>query len=110
MNREWAGHERNCIMPNPKRRHSTRRTALRRSHDFLTAVGLSECPSCHEKKLPHRACPKCGVSSHPDTNPQDRERKDRAHDDESKQIVHLPPPFNRLKSSAVFIRIQLAFT
>jgi large subunit ribosomal protein L32 len=24
-------------------------------------VGLSECPNCHEKKLPHRACPKCGV-------------------------------------------------
>jgi large subunit ribosomal protein L32 len=47
-------------MPNPKRRHSTRRTALRRSHDFLTAVGVSECPACHEKKLPHRACPKCG--------------------------------------------------
>jgi len=42
-------------MPNPKRRHSTRR-----SHDFLTAVGVSECPACHEKKLPHRACPKCG--------------------------------------------------
>jgi large subunit ribosomal protein L32 len=53
--------ERNCIMPNPKRRHSTRRTANRRAHDFLTAVGLSECPSCHEKKLPHRACPKCGT-------------------------------------------------
>jgi large subunit ribosomal protein L32 len=49
------------VMPNPKRRHSTRRTALRRSHDFLTAVGLSECPNCHEKKLPHRACPKCGA-------------------------------------------------
>jgi large subunit ribosomal protein L32 len=54
-------HERNSTMPNPKRRHSTRRTALRRSHDFLTAVGLSECPTCHEKKLPHRACPKCGA-------------------------------------------------
>jgi large subunit ribosomal protein L32 len=27
----------------------------------LTAVGLSECPTCHEKKLPHRACPKCGA-------------------------------------------------
>jgi len=53
-------HERNCIMPNPKRRHSTRRTALRRSHDFLTSTGLSECPNCHEKKLPHRACAKCG--------------------------------------------------
>ena len=48
-------------MPNPKRRHSTRRTANRRAHDFLTASGLSECPSCHEKKLPHRACPKCGA-------------------------------------------------
>jgi large subunit ribosomal protein L32 len=47
-------------MPNPKRRHSTRRTANRRAHDFLTASGLSECPNCHEKKLPHRACPKCG--------------------------------------------------
>jgi len=53
--------ERNCIMPNPKRRHSTRRTANRRAHDFLTAVGVSECPNCHEKKLPHRACPKCGA-------------------------------------------------
>jgi large subunit ribosomal protein L32 len=47
-------------MPNPKRRHSTRRTALRRSHDFLTAGSLSICPNCQEKKLPHRACPKCG--------------------------------------------------
>jgi large subunit ribosomal protein L32 len=52
--------ERNCTMPNPKRRHSTRRTANRRAHDFLTATGVSECPVCHEKKLPHRACPKCG--------------------------------------------------
>jgi large subunit ribosomal protein L32 len=47
-------------MPNPKRRHSTRRTALRRSHDFLTAVGVSICPNCQEKKLPHQACAKCG--------------------------------------------------
>jgi len=47
-------------MPNPKRRHSTRRTALRRSHDFLTAVGLSECPNCHEMKQPHQVCPHCG--------------------------------------------------
>jgi large subunit ribosomal protein L32 len=47
-------------MPNPKRRHSKRRTALRRSHDFLTAPALSECPSCHEKRQPHRVCPKCG--------------------------------------------------
>ena len=54
-------HEMNFAMPNPKRRHSTRRTANRRAHDFLTAVGVSECPNCHEKKLPHQACPKCGA-------------------------------------------------
>jgi len=21
---------------------------------------MSECPNCHEHKMPHRACPKCG--------------------------------------------------
>ena len=47
-------------MPNPKRRHSKARTAKRRSHDALTATGLSECPNCHEPKLPHRVCRKCG--------------------------------------------------
>jgi large subunit ribosomal protein L32 len=51
--------ERNCIMPNPKRRHSKRRTSNRRAHDFLEAGSLSICPNCQEKKLPHRACPKC---------------------------------------------------
>ena len=58
--RKAREHERKITMPNPKRRHSTRRTANRRAHDFLTASGVSECPNCHEKKLPHRACPKCG--------------------------------------------------
>ena len=47
-------------MPNPKRRHSKTRTAKRRTHDALTAAGLSECPQCHEAKPPHRVCPKCG--------------------------------------------------
>ncbi len=47
-------------MANPKRRHSKKRTATRRAHDFLTATSLSECPNCHEAKLPHRACAKCG--------------------------------------------------
>ncbi|HZD48121.1 MAG TPA: 50S ribosomal protein L32, partial [Silvibacterium sp.] len=48
-------------MANPKRRHSKARTSKRRAHDGLTAVGLSECPNCHERKQPHRACPKCGT-------------------------------------------------
>ena len=47
-------------MPNPKRRHSQKRTSTRRAHDFLKGPSLSECPNCHEKKMPHRACSKCG--------------------------------------------------
>jgi large subunit ribosomal protein L32 len=47
-------------MPNPKRRHSKRRTSNRRAHDHLHPLSLAECPNCHERKLPHRACPKCG--------------------------------------------------
>ena len=40
-------------MPNPKRRHSKARTAIRRAHDHLKAPGLSLCPNCHEPKLPY---------------------------------------------------------
>ena len=47
-------------MANPKRRHSKARTGKRRAHDFLTRPSLSECPNCHEAKLPHRVCLKCG--------------------------------------------------
>jgi large subunit ribosomal protein L32 len=47
-------------MPNPKRRHSKARTGSRRAHDSLKSHALSECPNCHERKMPHRACPKCG--------------------------------------------------
>lgn len=47
-------------MPNPKRRHSKRRTSTRRAHDSLTPASKAECPNCHEPKLPHRACPHCG--------------------------------------------------
>jgi large subunit ribosomal protein L32 len=32
----------------------------RRSHDHLTALSLAECPNCHERKLPHQVCPRCG--------------------------------------------------
>ncbi|MBX5496107.1 MAG: 50S ribosomal protein L32 [Bryobacteraceae bacterium] len=47
-------------MPNPKRRHSKRRTSTRRAHDGLAKPILSECSNCHEPKLPHRVCPHCG--------------------------------------------------
>lgn len=48
-------------MPNPKRRHSKRRSSTRRSHDHLKPAGLSECPKCGETKLPHRVCLNCGT-------------------------------------------------
>ena len=47
-------------MPNPKRRHSKRRTSTRRAHDALRVAGVTDCPHCFEPKLPHRVCPKCG--------------------------------------------------
>jgi large subunit ribosomal protein L32 len=47
-------------MPHPKRRHSKARRNRRRAHDFLKRHSLSECPNCHEMKMPHRACPYCG--------------------------------------------------
>jgi large subunit ribosomal protein L32 len=47
-------------MPNPKRRHSKRRTSARRTHDSLRRAVMAECPNCHEPKLSHRVCPHCG--------------------------------------------------
>lgn len=47
-------------MPNPKRRHSKRRTSTRRAHDFLAKPAACECPNCHSPKVPHRACASCG--------------------------------------------------
>jgi len=47
-------------MPLPKRRHSKTRGAKRRTHWVLKAPDLTECPECHEKKLPHQVCPHCG--------------------------------------------------
>jgi large subunit ribosomal protein L32 len=47
-------------MPNPKRRHSKRRTSQRRAHDHLFKPALAKCPNCHEMKQPHRVCSHCG--------------------------------------------------
>ncbi len=47
-------------MPNPKRRHSKRRTSTRRAHDALRIPQATECPNCHQKIRAHRACTYCG--------------------------------------------------
>lgn len=45
----------------PKRRHSHRRTRIRRSHDALCKPTISTCAGCGEPKLPHRLCGSCGA-------------------------------------------------
>ncbi|HUT83914.1 MAG: 50S ribosomal protein L32 [Proteobacteria bacterium] len=48
-------------MPLPTRRHSRARKNKRRTHDTLKPPHYILCPQCHEPKLPHRVCPKCGA-------------------------------------------------
>ncbi len=47
-------------MAEPKKKMSTSKTRMRRSHDQLSAPGLSTCPQCQGSKQPHRVCPECG--------------------------------------------------
>ncbi|MCK4633008.1 MAG: 50S ribosomal protein L32 [candidate division Zixibacteria bacterium] len=47
-------------MPLPKRRHSKTRGRKRRTHYTATAPNVSECPHCHQSRLPHHICPYCG--------------------------------------------------
>jgi len=44
----------------PKHRTSRSKVRKRRTHQRAQAVAVSECPHCHEPKLPHRVCPNCG--------------------------------------------------
>ncbi|MGI6611455.1 MAG: 50S ribosomal protein L32 [Limnochordia bacterium] len=48
-------------MANPKRRQSKSRTRLRRSTWSAVAAQTVECSRCHEPRLPHRVCGKCGT-------------------------------------------------
>ena len=46
----------------PKGKVSKARRNTRNSANFkATAPTLVECPECHELKMPHKACPKCGA-------------------------------------------------
>ncbi|MEG1547896.1 MAG: 50S ribosomal protein L32 [Clostridia bacterium] len=45
----------------PKRKTSKARRDSRRSSTWKLALpGIVECPQCHEPKLAHRVCKKCG--------------------------------------------------
>ena len=44
----------------PKRKTSKSKRDKRRTHQKLSAPGLSTCPQCGEPSLPHHACTECG--------------------------------------------------
>ena len=45
----------------PKRKTSKTRKNKRRASSYrLNKATVSECPQCHEPKLPHRVCKSCG--------------------------------------------------
>ncbi|RJQ31074.1 MAG: 50S ribosomal protein L32 [Actinobacteria bacterium] len=44
----------------PKQKKTRSKRDMRKSHWKAANVQLAECPQCHEKKLPHHACPNCG--------------------------------------------------
>ncbi|NMB38444.1 MAG: 50S ribosomal protein L32 [Firmicutes bacterium] len=44
----------------PKRRSSKQRSRTRRAQWKKKVVRGVECPECHESKLPHYVCGKCG--------------------------------------------------
>jgi len=48
-------------MPVPKRKTSTSKRDMRRSHHALTRTNTMKCSTCGEQKLPHQACPSCGT-------------------------------------------------
>ena len=47
-------------MPVPKRRQSHTRGAKRKAQWKSQPATYSECPQCHQAKLPHRVCANCG--------------------------------------------------
>ncbi|MBG0765805.1 MAG: 50S ribosomal protein L32, partial [Tissierellales bacterium] len=45
----------------PKRKTSkARRDKRRTAKERIKVTGFTECPQCHEMKLPHRVCQECG--------------------------------------------------
>ena len=44
----------------PKCKQSKQRTNTRYANFKAASPTLVECPHCHEFKLPHRVCKKCG--------------------------------------------------
>ena len=44
----------------PKKKTSKAKSRSRRASAWQLAPPRSECPQCHQAKLPHVVCPNCG--------------------------------------------------
>ncbi|MCR4403992.1 MAG: 50S ribosomal protein L32 [Candidatus Acetothermia bacterium] len=61
----------------PKDRKSKSRVRKRQMHLKAEPVAASECPHCHEPKLPHRVCPECGYYKGMEiVKPKEKEKKE----------------------------------
>lgn len=45
----------------PKKRTTSSKRNMRRSHHAGTRINLSSCPKCSQPVLPHHACANCGT-------------------------------------------------
>ncbi len=43
----------------PKKKTSTSKRNMRRSHDFIKAVNVAKCDNCGSAIMPHNVCPFC---------------------------------------------------
>jgi len=47
-------------MATPKRKKTKAKRRMRAAHWKASPPAYSECPQCHQPKLPHRVCGNCG--------------------------------------------------
>jgi large subunit ribosomal protein L32 len=48
-------------MPVPKKKTSSSKRDMRRSHHALSKPNTIKCNTCGEQKLSHQVCPSCGT-------------------------------------------------
>jgi len=62
----------------PKRKISRSRAGNRQSHNALKPPAVDACPQCHSPKLPHHACPTCGIYNGREVINVERQKKKKA--------------------------------